>query len=54
MNEEKKIVFPCRKCHKNISVSRSEVEESIRSKGCFECPYCKVKNTKTADVYSRL
>lgn len=54
MNEEKKIVFPCRKCHKNISVSRSEVEESIQSKGSFDCPYCKAKNTKAADVYSKL
>ena len=54
MNQEKKAVFPCRKCRKNISVSRYEVEESIKSKGNFECPHCKAKNTKTADVYTRL
>jgi DNA-directed RNA polymerase subunit RPC12/RpoP len=54
MDDVKKAVFPCRKCHKNISVSRSEVEENIKSKGSFECPHCSAKNTKSADVYSRL
>ncbi|HJP18651.1 MAG TPA: hypothetical protein QF468_08370 [Nitrospinota bacterium] len=54
MNKKEKTVFPCRKCHKNISVSRFEVEESIKSKGSFECPYCKEKNTKSADIYTRI
>lgn len=54
MAETLKATFPCRKCHKNISVSRDEVEKSIKSSGDFCCPHCAKKNTKMADVYTRM
>jgi Zn finger protein HypA/HybF involved in hydrogenase expression len=52
--EEKKAIFACRKCQKNISTTRSEVEEAINSKESFECPHCQAKNTKIADLYTRI
>ncbi len=54
MDEPDKAIFPCRKCHKNITVSRPEVEKSIKSNGSFNCPHCQAKNTKMADVYTRM
>ena len=52
--DERKALFPCRKCQKNINVSRAEVVASIKETGAFECPHCDIKLTKLADAYTRM
>ena len=54
MGQDKKALFPCKKCQKNITISRIELEESIKSSGDFKCPHCEAIITRTADVYTKM